>query len=668
MMIIFLFLPGMYDNLKRYFILLSGIVALIPAAAQSHTKDSLLRLAVTSLHDTIRANIYLQLSKLEVFSNLSESYDFAVKGIQLAQKSGWSNTYVFYSQFATMAQLNNQPDSALYYNRLNYEGALAIGNVRNQGIALNNMANAAIFSNDLQHAYLYAIQALEKNKEAGNQLGMAISQQIIGSVENDFGNTQKALLYLNEAGKNYYLSEDTVYAATIECSMAEIYLKLHLYEKTKYHLNKALKTIGKNGDSFFFTSYYEILGKYYQRKGNPDSAIIYLKEGAKHANEIGAAVPLISIEAELSKVYFDLKKYRDALEIASRNIDAAMEGHLFDISSALSYLISQIHQINGNHKEALFFYQIHKQYNDSLFDAAKTKQLAAMSIKYETGKKTEENERLKVDNENRKQQLYLIILSVIILFLSVAFIIGIILFNKKKTDRLNKELSELNSTKDKLFGIISHDLRAPLASTQMLGYLILSKDIPETELKSLAKELSLISGRTSDMLDNLLNWAHSQIKGIHVSKSTFLVSDVVDELKELLNASLHEKQLNLMVQIPEKLNITADKEMFTFILRNLLTNAIKFTYTNGTIVINYIPQKFVFEVSDNGTGIPPDQVKMINHSRGNMLIGSTRGTQKEKGTGLGLILIKSFIEKHGGHFTAYSEPGKGSRFEFSLNG
>lgn len=247
-----------------------------------------------------------------------------------------------------------------------------------------------------------------------------------------------------------------------------------------------------------------------------------------------------------------------------------------------------------------------------------------------------------------------------------------VIAHKEEIEEKNEKLQESNATKDKFFAIIAHDLLSPF--NIMLGFselLVESFDENNTnEQKKCAKEIHQNINRTYKLLENLLIWARTQRHTIEfklVKVSLFLFTE---EIIEHLRQSAETKSIKILNHIGKDLKLNADKNMLATILRNLISNAIKFTPKNGSITLDarLIPvnsNRNLVEISvkDTGLGIEPEiQSKLFDLSKSI----STKGTENEKGTGLGLILCKEFIEKHGGEIRVESEPGKWSNFIFTL--
>ncbi len=229
------------------------------------------------------------------------------------------------------------------------------------------------------------------------------------------------------------------------------------------------------------------------------------------------------------------------------------------------------------------------------------------------------------------------------------------------------KLTELNATKDKFFSIIAHDLKNPFNSIDGFSSLLIEQIHEKNydKVKEYAGIIQNSSQRAMLLLANLMEWSHSQTGRIEYSPKPIEIGLLIDEITELLNYSTLQKTITLSVELPKNTIVLADKAMIGTILRNLVSNAIKFTHPGGKIIISAEekPDEWLVCVSDNGVGIKPDTIEKLFRIDQNT---STSGTQNESGTGLGLILCKDFVEKHGGKIWVESEVGKGSKFCFTI--
>lgn len=234
----------------------------------------------------------------------------------------------------------------------------------------------------------------------------------------------------------------------------------------------------------------------------------------------------------------------------------------------------------------------------------------------------------------------------------------------KKTE---KELQGLNETKDKLFSIIAHDLKNPFNSLLGISELLVSDydDLPQESILKLLKGMNQSAQRGYDLLVNLLEWAGVQTGRLELNPKPIQIKSIVADSMELLSNVAKEKNIKLVNDVDSESEAYIDKNSVSTVIRNLMSNALKFTERNGRIVVsgNIQAEQVIITVEDNGIGIKPEvQDKLFK-------VGediSSKGTENESGTGLGLLLCKEFVEKNNGTIRVDSTVGKGSKFIFSL--
>jgi signal transduction histidine kinase len=232
---------------------------------------------------------------------------------------------------------------------------------------------------------------------------------------------------------------------------------------------------------------------------------------------------------------------------------------------------------------------------------------------------------------------------------------------------LNLQLTEAKATQDKLYSIIAHDLRNPLQ------FLLFTTDVlygdyhemDEETRQSYIQKLFKTVGNMSDLLENLLQWSMSQYGKLECRPHPIKLEELVEEAACYLVDSAEKKSIALSWDIPPQTSVHADEDMLKTVIRNLISNALKFTNAGGTVTVTAASEgaQTVITIADTGIGIPSEKLEIL------FKIGrteSTDGTAKEKGTGLGLILCKELVEKNQGEMRVTSETGKGSRFDILL--
>jgi signal transduction histidine kinase len=241
---------------------------------------------------------------------------------------------------------------------------------------------------------------------------------------------------------------------------------------------------------------------------------------------------------------------------------------------------------------------------------------------------------------------------------------------KKVEEELRKseqKLKELNATKDKFFSIIAHDLKNPIGAFKNVLELLYENfnEFTKEEILDFIEPLKESSIQLFSLLENLLFWSRAQTGTIQLNPIEFNISDLIKQNIQLTRLQADNKQISLIQNTPERLLVYADINSITTVLRNLITNAIKFTHPGGKIVISAKSTNGYAEicVEDNGIGMSKETIEKLFRIDVHHI---SLGTFNEKGTGLGLIVCKEFVEANGGKIWVESEEGKGSKFYFTI--
>lgn len=234
-------------------------------------------------------------------------------------------------------------------------------------------------------------------------------------------------------------------------------------------------------------------------------------------------------------------------------------------------------------------------------------------------------------------------------------------------NKITEKLQELNDAKDRFFSIIGHDLKNMFHNIMGFGDL-LKDDINTGNIKTIEEEVRMINSSSAsayNMLMSLLQWANAQRGNLLFNPCSLVLNELADEELNEIKEIAMRKDIKLKIAIPEKFMVTADKEMLRIILRNLITNAIKFSHRGGQIELRAVADggQVEISVSDSGMGMAEETIQKLFNLGTHT---SARGTENERGTGLGLLLCDEFVKKHGGRIWVESQPGKGSTFKFTL--
>ncbi len=232
---------------------------------------------------------------------------------------------------------------------------------------------------------------------------------------------------------------------------------------------------------------------------------------------------------------------------------------------------------------------------------------------------------------------------------------------QNKLLKIEKELSGLNSLKDKVFSIVAHDLRSPISALQGFLSLISIKELNQERIKQYTTQISEKLNNVNSLLENLLNWSLSQLNHLDMKVEEFAVFSLVSDTLKLYDFVANQKNIELLNRVKPDMKAVGDVNMILLVLRNLVNNAIKFTHPEGRVIINcrLRGENVEIIVSDTGIGMNAEKVSLLFNPETHF---SMRGTNNEKGSGLGLILCKEFVEKNNGQLSVESQEGRGTHF------
>lgn len=574
-----------------------------------------------------------------------EAENYYLMAIKEAQKMGWRD--FLYSAHAALA---------VFYNRI------------------------GIYDKALKHHY----ESLKIAELSGDSAEVAAVRNDIAMVYSNLGKHQEAIALYEQALATYEAQKDTSSMATTLNNLGIEYMELKQYEKAIETLRRAALYYEKSGRHHMLSYPYNNLGDIYLALHDYDKSLAYYQKALEidreNEDEFGISIGYLS----LAKVYHAREDYANALLLLGKAIP------YFEQQQAADYLLEayplaiECYRKLGKYEQAVEYYDLYTRLKEEVLSKEKLEYSETARFEYESQLKAQKIKILEqekfIAQLKERQQLYLnYILGVVLLFtvgLSALYYRRYI-HNKQLRQDLekqkaiieeqNRHLSQLNQTKDMLFSIISHDIRSPLNS--LVGFL----DAISAQAASFTKEemIMLLRRLTSsvyglrELIDNLLVWARSQTDGIRFSPAPFDLTQTVDTVIALFRQNAAQKNIHIHKELPSSLPVTGDPQMIAFIVRNLISNALKFTPTGGNIYLRaYIQeQKCYIHVKDTGIGIPAEDIpKLFKKNE----IYSRKGTNDERGTGLGLKLAYEFTKQHGGTIEVHSEEGVGTEFIVTL--
>ncbi len=575
-------------------------------------------------------------------------------------------------------------DQSYYENALDYFfRALRIyeqnDHLIGMAVVMNNIGMVYEHQKDFEMARSYHLQSLEIKVEQNDIKGMSFSYNNLGLVYQGLGDMEQAREYFYKALEIRETLNDKREIANSLSNLGYLYYLLQNNDNARTYLQRAIKLYKDVEDKSGIAKTYNYLGMLYLQNGNLAQASISFNNSMRIAREIG-------LKRMLTENYLGL---------------------------------ARLNAQQGNYQNAFRFQERYITIRDSIYSEDSRRKIAELQIMYDREKKEREiellrkNEQITFLSSQRDRLLRNFLIAGVVLIMISLFLIynrfliaknsnlllekqkneieennkklvalnHNLLEQKKKYEELNhqlnisnhklkeseKHLIEVNATKDKFFSIISHDLRNPFAAIVSFSR-ILKRDISSMsmqELKDLALELDKSVLKINNLLENLLQWSRTQTGKIKYRPEYIAIHEIVKDNLLLFKNNALEKQITLVDKVDDDTPVWADKNMTDTVIRNLLSNALKYTDLNGEIVISseIKDHKVFISIEDNGVGMTEESQKKIFRID---TLHSTYGTMDEKGSGLGLLLCKEFVEKQGGAIGFESELNKGTTFTFSL--
>lgn len=538
-----------------------------------------------------------------------------------------------------------------------------------RGGTLSDIGYLFYLQGKLDESLKYLRKAKDDFILTGNKHAEAQTNSIIGIVYIQVGELEEALKIKKEALHFFIEVNDSMGMMENYGHLGKIELKLNHLELAESYSRSAFQIAQALGDSSNIGLHAGSIGSIVSQKGDYESGLEYLQLSYSVMQSAGWEAYLPQILLDISKLYERMEKPDSAIHYAHLALGHAARSKMTPHLKNCHEVLSKLYEETGDFEKALGHHRQYVEYFEELYSENAQQRMKEEQVRqnvelYEKEKSAAEANAALLAQRN---QLYTALVATFLgLFLLSGYLALRLRRSKKEIESQNQRLVDLNKTKDKFFGIIAHDIRSPMVALQSVGQQMgfyLKKERFD-KVESLAKLVAQTTQQLDALLDNLLNWALLQRGVMPFHPKPVSLNEAVSEVTGLFAGSLEAKGLNLKKDIPTGLEIQADERALQTTLRNLMSNAIKFTPDGGTVSISSEMEngKVKIKVKDTGTGIEKSVLdKLFSLERKN-----TKGTAGERGTGLGLILCKELVEMNKGKLSVFSEVGKGSAFEFSL--
>jgi signal transduction histidine kinase len=664
--------------------------------AQQQTQIDSLEHLLLSVKDPEKPEILMKLSGLYQPISIEKSLEYDLLNAELQEKLGDKKNLS-----GTLNNIGvNYYMLGEYGKSLNYfEQSLDLFDELNDTVnivkTLNNLGVISQISGQFSKALDYLQESLIFKLQLKDTLSTAKTLNNIGVIYKDAGNYDNARKFFMQALDYYRILDDQQGISVIYNNLGQIDELGQRFDLALENYKKSLALKRISGDERGIGNTLNNIGKIFLEAGQFEKSGRYFEEALGIRERLGDKHGTASTLNNFGNLFLKQKKFDKAEKYFLESNRIALEDNFLGIQQRNFQSLSRLYEQTGNAKKALDFHKQFTATKDTIFNQDLKSQLANLRVAYELEKSQSELELLRRQNQIKElelsnarkgqTQLFFVILTLV---LAGVFVVLYMQFRNKK--RLNeqlseynkdlelrvkertKELEEANATKDRFFSIIAHDLRSPFNG--LIGFIDLLSDSYDELSEDEKKEfISLLKASTKDvfrLLENLLKWSSTQTGKLQLNKSLLQVGDLVREVVAANYSAINQKLLTVEIHSNTHLPAYFDQDTIKTVVRNLFSNAVKFTPKRGKIDI-YIDERqddhdnieLLITIGDNGVGITPENLNNLFDLNKKV---KTLGTENETGTGLGLILCKEFIEKNGGQLFVESKMNVGTKFSFTL--
>ncbi len=630
-----------------------------------------------SAQDTLHIQLLIDLGKemryLSTDSLLSLSEEALSYSQRIEHLRGQSESYLglgdyFSDQGKRKAAITN-------YNK----GLILAKNLNNYKLILrikNNLATEYVYKGDYAKALSNYLEGIEIAQLHGEKKLLSIMNENIAGLYASQKDFQQAEEFYVKVKKLNDELDDEVSSGKSESNMASLYADMGKLDLAMFNVNRSIGVLERHKILDWLAYAYEIKGKIYLKQDKFQWALYWYHQSELLHEKIDDPRSKIDLLNGIAEAY--LGQGKDEL-----SEKYALEA--YDISTRIKFAegtqkcANTLYKINKNKKsygKALRFHEIYLEISDTLHRNENKKSLTLLKTREEYNQ-----QKIVLIEENKRalaKQRGLIYAAIIVLV-----VFAIITFFIKRAERiqktLNKELKiktaklekqeldliDSNETKTKLFSIIGHDLRGPIGALQGLLQMFTDGEVNKSEFFEFIPKLKSDVDHIYFTLSNLLSWGQTQMNGSKMKAAVVPIESIVNENIELLSQVAKTKAIKIVSKLAENTVVWSDGNQLDIVVRNLISNALKFTPDNGMITIMSREKNDFWEVSIRDTGVGMDKITMEKLFKKDSSF-TTYGTNNEKGTGLGLSLCKEMIEKNGGAIWVESTLRKGSTFYFTL--
>ncbi|HRJ31189.1 MAG TPA: tetratricopeptide repeat-containing sensor histidine kinase [Cyclobacteriaceae bacterium] len=574
-----------------------------------------------------------------------------------------------------------QPQKSKRYAEEAVQLSQTVGYKRGEAIALNRLGEYEFRQSNYAKAVEVTTASLKLAEQVKDSATMAMAYRVLGNI-NTFGfkRFDQALQYQLKAITIYEKLNDKKNIASFCGNITWIYGTTGQNLEEGHRLADRGIQLSDSLNDYQLLSYnYNSKGLLFVKQNQPDSALKYFQRSNTIAIKSNDFAVIAYNKSLIGGIHLNKGDFKTAIDWFNQSTHESQELNLREVLKDSYYGLARSYAGLSNYQRAYHYHLLYDELSSTILNWETTQKALITELEFAEEKREAKIAELELANKQARQEKIIYTIFFGVLLVSLLVIVMLVTKNNRQrfeTNRLlqeknkeielqNERLKQTNAVKDKLFSIISHDLRTPLASLKGLLAMVLRHDISDKEFKELGPKLNNLVIGTNETLENLFQWSHSQMNGWSHHPKAINLCDLTDRCIALFAESAKAKGIQLYSTITKEQTALADENQLELIIRNLINNAIKFTHNGGQVVLaaHADGNTIAIEVADTGIGMDEDQVRNLFRKKE---IQTTRGTQGEKGTGLGLQLCKEMVENNSGTITVTSTAGKGSVFTVRL--
>ena len=592
----------------------------------------------------------------------------------------------------------SNPRESLEYAQRAYHLCEGIDYPKGLAGALHSMGTAKVVMGRYDQGLSDLMEALSIREQEDDYVGLMSTLNNLGYTFAELKNDRRALEYYQMALSYREHNAELRDIGIIINNIGHVSLRQNDFDTALEYFYQALEVNEQNGDDRGVASTLSNIGLVYHKTGSYAKGLEYHMRAYELGKNVDDKFGMISTLRNIAEVHLLQERFSEATNFALRSMLLAQELGSLTEERNTAALLAQVYERRGRFRDATRYYKIESELKDSLYSILQSEAIAQIQTVFEVESKVKEIEHLRkeqiVNAHVIRTQKWLLFFSGVFLVVVLSLLVVIMLSSRRikainseltqKNDEIirqkdtiqqkvtaldekNKELESIDTIKNKLISVIAHDLKNPFNS--ITGY----SELLFTDYEGYTpQEVSMFLGIIHDnaikgnmLLDNLLQWSRLQTRTIQYLPVVHIMYKLVEDELFFLQHKAKEKGVVLSNEMPPDLEVFGDSNMLKTVIRNLISNALKFTPQGGSVTIKAKPEdnSVIVSVADTGEGIEP-------HVKEKLFTGevgvTTTSESGEKGTGLGLMLCKDFVLKHKGEIWVESKPGEGASFFFRL--